>query len=93
MGAGLGGFLDGIVLHQILQWHHLLTDEGDFPMDTVQGLKDNTVADGFFHVATLGRSRSRHHGHDQRLAAPEACPAVAEPLRDGARRMGRLPHG
>jgi uncharacterized membrane protein len=52
MGVGLGGFLDGIVLHQILQWHHLLTDEGDFPMDTVQGLKDNTVADGFFHVAT-----------------------------------------
>jgi uncharacterized membrane protein len=54
MGVGLGGFLDGIVLHQILQWHHLLTDEGDFPMDTVQGLKDNTVADGFFHVATWG---------------------------------------
>jgi uncharacterized membrane protein len=52
MGVGLGGFLDGIVLHQILQWHHLLTDEGDFPMDTVQGLKDNTVADGFFHVVT-----------------------------------------
>jgi hypothetical protein len=52
MGVGLGGFLDGIVLHQILQWHHLLTDEGDFPMDTVQGLEDNTVADGFFHVAT-----------------------------------------
>lgn len=23
-------------------------------MDTVQGLKDNTVADGFFHVATWG---------------------------------------
>jgi uncharacterized membrane protein len=36
MGVGLGGFLDGIVLHQILQWHHLLTDEGDFSMDAVQ---------------------------------------------------------
>lgn len=21
-GLGLGGFFDGIVLHQILQWHH-----------------------------------------------------------------------
>jgi Predicted membrane protein (DUF2243) len=21
-GLGLGGFLDGIVLHQVLQWHH-----------------------------------------------------------------------
>ena len=52
MGIGLGGFVDGIVLHQILQWHHLLTDEGDFPMDTVAGLEDNTLADGLFHAAT-----------------------------------------
>ena len=21
-GLGLGGFFDGIVLHQVLQWHH-----------------------------------------------------------------------
>ena len=52
MGIGLGGFVDGIVMHQILQWHHLLTDEGDFPSDTVQGLRDNTLADGLFHAAT-----------------------------------------
>jgi len=52
MGVGLGGFVDGIVLHQILRWHHMLTAEGDFPADTVQGLEDNVVADGFFHVAT-----------------------------------------
>ena len=52
LGVGLGGFVDGIVLHQILQWHHLLTDEGDFPMDTVTGLEQNTVADGLFHVLT-----------------------------------------
>lgn len=52
LGIGLGGFVDGIVLHQILQWHHLLTDEGDFPMDTVRGLEDNTLADGLFHAAT-----------------------------------------
>ncbi len=31
LGIGLGGFVDGIVLHQILQWHHMLTDEGSFP--------------------------------------------------------------
>src|SRR5688500_12803899 len=52
MGLGLGGFIDGIVLHQILQWHHLLTDTGDHPMTTVAGLADNTLADGFFHLAT-----------------------------------------
>jgi uncharacterized membrane protein len=52
MGLGLGGFIDGILLHQVLQWHHLLTDTGDHPMDTVSGLEANTLADGFFHLAT-----------------------------------------
>jgi uncharacterized membrane protein len=52
MGLGLGGFVDGIVLHQILQWHHMLTDTGDHPAGTLAGLEDNTVADGFFHLAT-----------------------------------------
>jgi uncharacterized membrane protein len=52
MGVGLGGFIDGIVLHQILQWHHMLTDTGDHPMTTVAGLETNTLADGFFHLAT-----------------------------------------
>jgi uncharacterized membrane protein len=52
MGVGLGGFIDGIVLHQIFQWHHLLTDEGNFPMTTVQGLEHNTLADGLFHLST-----------------------------------------
>jgi uncharacterized membrane protein len=53
LGLGLGGFIDGIVLHQILQWHHLLTgDRGGEPADTVAGLEANTLADGFFHLAT-----------------------------------------
>ena len=51
LGIGLGGFVDGIVLHQLLQWHHLLSDAGE-PMTTVAGLEANTLADGFFHVAT-----------------------------------------
>lgn len=25
LGVGLGGFVDGIVLHQVLHWHHVLT--------------------------------------------------------------------
>jgi uncharacterized membrane protein len=53
MGLGLGGFIDGIVLHQILQWHHMLTGEqGGEPMDTVAGLEANTLVDGLFHLAT-----------------------------------------
>src|SRR3954453_11616948 len=52
LGIGLGGFLDGIVLHQILQWHHMLSAEGCCPEQTVAGLEDNTLADGLFHLAT-----------------------------------------
>jgi uncharacterized membrane protein len=52
MGLGLGGFIDGIVLHQVLQWHHMLTGTDENPSDTVAGLETNTLADGFFHLAT-----------------------------------------
>ncbi|WP_409484137.1 DUF2243 domain-containing protein [Arsenicicoccus dermatophilus] len=59
LGVGLGGFLDGILLHQILQWHHMLSSSasanipiGDYPVTTVHGLQINTLWDGFFHTAT-----------------------------------------
>jgi uncharacterized membrane protein len=52
LGVGLGGFVDGIVLHQILQWHHMLTSEGSYPKTTVAGLETNTLWDGLFHAAT-----------------------------------------
>ena len=53
LGVGLGGLFDGIVLHQILQWHHMLTSTGDHPATTVTGLEDNTLADGLFHGLTF----------------------------------------
>ena len=52
LGTGLGGFVDGILLHQVLQWHHMLTAEGCCPAETVAGLDDNTLADGLFHLLT-----------------------------------------
>jgi uncharacterized membrane protein len=52
LGIGLGGFVDGIVLHQILQWHHMLTSQGDHPATTVAGLETNTLWDGLFHLST-----------------------------------------
>ena len=52
LGIGLGGFVDGIVLHQILQWHHLLTATDRYPSSTVAGLQANTLADGLFHAVT-----------------------------------------
>ena len=52
LGVGLGAFVDGIVLHQILQWHHMLTSTGDHPATTVAGLEANTLADGLFHLSS-----------------------------------------
>jgi uncharacterized membrane protein len=50
LGIGLGGFFDGIVLHQILQWHHLVSTPT--PPDTLENLQHNTFWDGIFHAAT-----------------------------------------
>lgn len=51
LGLGFGGFVDGILLHQILQWHHMLTEAG-YPPDSVRNLQINTLADGLFHALT-----------------------------------------
>lgn len=48
-GTGLGAFLDGIVLHQILQWHHLVSEFRS--PDDLRGLEQNTFWDGVFHFA------------------------------------------
>jgi uncharacterized membrane protein len=52
LGIGLGGFVDGIALHQLLQWHHMLTSHGAYPATTVAGLEVNTLWDGIFHAST-----------------------------------------
>jgi uncharacterized membrane protein len=71
LGLGLGGFFDGIVLHQVLQWHHMLTSAG-YPADSVPNLEINTLWDGLFHAGTyllvllglvvLWRRAHRPHG-------------------------------
>jgi uncharacterized membrane protein len=75
MGVGFGGFVDGIVLHQILQWHHMLTGTSGNPANTVSGLEVNTLADGVFHAATwllllLGVSLSVRAWQTGKLAPP-----------------------
>ncbi len=59
LGIGLGGFVDGILLHQVLQWHHMLSSTDTdrigvpyYPADTVAGLRMNTLWDGLFHATT-----------------------------------------
>lgn len=78
-GLGLGGFFDGIVLHQVLQWHHMATSAG-FPPDSVRNLQWNTLFDGLFHAATYifvvaglavlwRHARRQHMRWDTRLLA------------------------
>lgn len=50
LGIGLGGFVDGILLHQILQWHNMLSSVTP-PTDLI-AMKYNMVWDGLFHAAT-----------------------------------------
>ena len=49
IGIGMGGFVDGIVFHQILQLHNMLSAR--IPTDTLVGAKINMVWDGIFHAA------------------------------------------
>jgi len=49
-GLGFGGFVDGIVLPEILQWHQMIS--GAQSSETLTGLELNIAADGFFHVVT-----------------------------------------
>ena len=53
LGVGLGGFVDGILLHQVLQWHHLVSHTERWPTTTVRGLEINVLADGLFHLGAL----------------------------------------
>ncbi len=72
LGLGLGGFFDGIVLHQILQWHHMASSAG-YPPDSVANLQFNVLLDGLFHATTylfvaiglalLWRAAHRTHVH------------------------------
>ena len=50
LGVGLGGFLDGIALHQIAQWHNM--GSAVLPPVTMDAMRRNMVWDGLFHAAT-----------------------------------------
>lgn len=77
LGFALGGFFDGILLHQILQWHHLLSG-----IEAARGdIRLLILADSLFHlamyvIAALGlwllwRTRAEYAraGSDRRLFA------------------------
>ena len=50
LGTGLGGFFDGILLHQLLQWHNMLSSR--LPPTDLTAMKVNMFWDGLFHAFT-----------------------------------------
>ena len=52
LGMGLGGFFDGIVLHQILGWHHLICTTRTCHPLSIADLQRKNTADGYFHLGT-----------------------------------------
>ncbi|KQQ88891.1 DUF2243 domain-containing protein [Massilia sp. Leaf139] len=91
LGFGLGGFFDGILLHQILQWHHLLSLVTRPPF---QDIRVQIMVDGFFHLlmyvlafAGLWKLwKGRHHvggGGDRLLLANAALGFGAWHILDG----------
>jgi uncharacterized membrane protein len=69
LGIGMGGFVDGILFHQILQLHNMLSNW--VPRDSLVHEQINMFWDGLFHAFTwlttaagiglLWRT-ARHHG-------------------------------
>ena len=51
LGIGIGGFIDGIVLHQMLQWHEMISAK--LPPTTYVAKSVNMFWDGIFHLVTL----------------------------------------
>ncbi|MGL5793714.1 MAG: DUF2243 domain-containing protein, partial [Waterburya sp.] len=43
LGLGQAGFFDGIVFHQLLQWHHMFSNIES--TQTIAGLELNTIGD------------------------------------------------
>lgn len=50
LGTGMGGFVDGILLHQVLQWHNMLSSK--LPPTDLVSMKVNMLWDGLFHAFT-----------------------------------------
>lgn len=49
IGIGMGGFVDGILLHQIMEWHNM--GSSVLPPTTMDSMRRTMVWDGEFHAA------------------------------------------
>lgn len=77
-GFGFSGLIDTLLLHQVLQWHHLVS--GIYPMNTLNGLRTNILADGLFSIGMLvvmGIGAGLLWQSERRTAAPLALRPIA----------------
>jgi uncharacterized membrane protein len=51
LGIGVGGFIDGILFHQLLQVHNMLSAK--LPRTSIVNIEINMFWDGLFHAFTL----------------------------------------
>jgi uncharacterized membrane protein len=68
LGLGLGGLADGILFHQVLQWHNLVAEP--LPPDTLEALRTNVFWDGVFHVVDQLLFHELLDLHDIRMGVP-----------------------
>lgn len=52
LGLGVGGLVDGIVFHQLLQWHHMICFSCH-PNATIADVRQNIFVDGLFNITVL----------------------------------------
>ena len=48
LGVGLGGFVDGILFHQVMHWHNM--GSAVVPPTTIDAMRQNMTWDGLFHA-------------------------------------------
>ncbi len=86
LGLGFGGFSDGIILHQILGWHHLVCVTEHCRPISIEHLQRQNTQDGYFHLALwlvllIGTAMLLR-------AARESCPAGSGRVLSGAMLAG-----
>lgn len=52
LGIGIGGFVDGIIFHQVLQWHEMISNK--LTPYNLANKSVNMFWDGIFHLSCLG---------------------------------------
>jgi uncharacterized membrane protein len=92
LGIGLGGFLDGILLRPIMQWHHMLSRV--LPPTDMHAMHVNMLWDGLFHLAVWLATLvgvSLVWGARRRCPPDAAAPLAARLAADRVGRADRPP--